>query len=271
MESISECRKLAEQVLTLSTELGRPVSSKDLLAWYRRHPEQRPLLLQAVGQQLFKAAQRKGVLAEPIHRIGVHGNLAYYAPEPGTYWSDAFHIFVVQERARRALKLAIPNYASALIGSEYEVFARNAAQGFLDEWEPKMTLLVSSKWQLASIFGQMLGAAKLLGSGGFIAEVPLDLFDRSGARLCLLAEIRNRRPDSCAERTNLNRHLVLLKWPQAEMFARHRPAFCEAQIRHYCGMKWPNSEIDFERAGAIYRCLAYGAYALPSTPKKGLF
>lgn len=268
MESISECRKLAEQVSTLSMELGRPVSSKDLLACYRRYPDRRPLLLQAVGQLLCKAAQRKGVLAEPIHRIGLHGNLAYYAPEPGMYWSDAFRIFVVQERARWALKLSIPNYASALIGSD---FARNAAQGFLDEWEPKMPLLISSKWRFASIFGHTLGAARLLGSGGFIAKVPLDLCDRSGARLCLLEEIRNRRPDSSAERTNLNRHLVLLKWPQAEMFARHRPSFRKRQIRHYCGMKWPNSENDLERAGAIYRCLAYGTYGLPSTPKKGLF
>ncbi len=101
----------------------------------------------------------------------------------------------------------IPNYASGVIGS--------------NEWETKMTLLVSSKLQSAPLFGKTLGAARPLGSGGFIAKVPLDLFDRYGARLCLLDEIRSRRPASCAERTNVYRHLVSLKWPQAEMFAGH--------------------------------------------------
>ena len=260
MDAPSECRKLISQVRMLCDILKRPISSKDLLIWYRKHPEQQPLLMQRIGQQLIKAAHRKGACADTICRIGLHGNLAYYAPETEQQWTEAFLLFIVQERAKSVLRLALPQQASVLIGTEYEKLARNALRGFFQEWSPMLALLAESKWKHCSDFTRLLSIADRLGSKEFV-PVSGELCNRSEARLFLLAESNKRRHDFRPDVSNTNRHLVRLKWPQSNYFKKHT-GFSKLQISHYCAEKWPVTMEEVEFSGAIFRCLGYGIYGL---------
>ena len=52
----SQKYRLVDSVRSLSEQLDRPISSKDLIVFWKENPEFRPLLTQAPGQILIKAA-----------------------------------------------------------------------------------------------------------------------------------------------------------------------------------------------------------------------
>ena len=86
----NESAEIRADVYRLCKRLGRPVSSKDLLRHYRSRPDSRPLVMQRLGQDAVKLSRRPGRTDMPLARIGVIGNLAFYAPQNSKIWRSAF-------------------------------------------------------------------------------------------------------------------------------------------------------------------------------------
>lgn len=253
-----QCKKLEADVGKLCQELRRPISSKDLLCYYKRNPEIRPLLFQALGQLLFKLARPKTEHSARIFRIGIIGNLAFYAPSMGEEWKTAFSIYAAQVAITQQCRFRLPAHASQLIATRFEHMARNALAGFLEEWCPVVEVCRGSHLPILDDMDELLSTARQHAAPRFCRIPPGSLVDRDTAAEILRAEYGRRTPLSNSEAMNVDRHLVHLKWPQSRLFCSSGDTFWADQVSVYCASRWPVTPAEHELARGLSLAMIYG-------------
>ena len=252
-------RRLLAEVERLCSVLDRPVCSKDLAQVFRTEPHRQPILLQALGQLLLKAARPLPAPARYLRRVGILGNVAFYAPDEDPSWWARLKLHFVKLRVNRAMKEQFPRRASILFGTPFEEIARNSLAGFLLEWES--TLGEADICDRVSLHGleTLLAQAKIAASRQFLAHAPADFVGREHAANLLRHEYGKRNKGVSAERQNVNRHLSRLKWPQSQLFKGIEVGrFSRLQIRSYVAEHWPRNVLLSDRFGSLCLCLRYG-------------
>ena len=249
----SQKSRLVDEVGLLSLELGRPVSSRDLLTRWKELPERRPLLTQCIGQLLIKASRPVKGDNPTLVQLGLIGNLAFYATTESPYWRTAFRHHEIAVRARIHVRWGIPEQAVYLLGTEHNALARNALSGFIAEWEP---VAADKSIGLPARIHDLLEIAKRETPCSFTGRCP-NLIGRTEAADVLLAEMRARDQLFC-ETANINRHLSRLAWPMCPLFAE--VGFWEFQVRQYCSATWPDANDDTIESKAASLCAIYGSF-----------
>lgn len=251
-------RRLLAEVERLCVMLDRPVCSKDLARAFCAEPDRQPILRQALGQVLIKAARPVLAPARSLHRVGILGNVAFYAPDEDPAWSVKLQQHFVCLQVSRAEKEQLPARASALFGTPFEGIARNALAGFMQEWSMLKGAAAPDRVSLEKL-DRLLRHAAVEASPKFVACVPFDLVRREQAASMLRREYATRNHAVAAERQNVNRHLARLKWPQSQLF-QQTPAgeFSVLQVRCYAAERWPQSIGLVEQFGSLSLCLRYG-------------
>ena len=249
----SQKSRLVDEVGLLSLELGRPVSSRDLLTRWKELPERRPLLTQCIGQLLIKASRPVKGDNPTLVQLGLIGNLAFYATTESPYWRTAFRHHEIAVRARIHVRWGIPEQAVYLLGTEHDAIARNALSGFIAEWEP---VAAEKSIVLPNRIHDLLEIAHKESPGAFCGNCP-NLIGRDEAADVLRAEMRARAPLFC-ESANINRHLSRLAWPMTTLFTG--TGFWEFQVRQYCTATWPDAYDDAITAKSASVCAIYGTF-----------
>jgi len=252
----SQKLRLLAEVEFLSEKLARPVSSRDLAALWHREPDRRPLLLQRIGQQLFKAARIRKTPTPRLHRIGILGNLAFYAVDDSPKWRDALSRHGTLVTLRRQARLQMPFHAVPLIGTPHDALARNALRGFLNEFEATVQSPGFKDFVEQTCWPEMIQAAREGAADSFAAIPPGDFVSRKMAASILGREYGKRYPFGVASRLSVGRHLVRLAWPQSALFKEK--GYSRAQIVAYCASRWPLEQDDLLLSRAVFLCLAYG-------------
>jgi hypothetical protein len=251
--------RLLAEVRRLCGILDRPVCSKDLEKVFRVNPERQLLLLQPLGQVLVKAARPLPVPAPYLHRIGVFGNVAFYAPDDDLSWFTKLDSHLLKLRVARAVQEQFPARAGILLDSPFQAIAQNALAGFIREWKPLQLRERLSDRVLLSRIKTLLEQATKCASAVFYKQSPRDFIDRTRAAALLRNEYATRNSDVAPERHNVNRHLSILKWPQSSIFAGdHVGLFSTLQLRCYAAARWPRCIKEFELAASLRVCLRYG-------------
>ena len=253
------CKKLEIDVDKLCHELRRPISSRDLLRYYKRNPEARPFLFQALGQLLFKLGRPKTEHSARIFRIGIIGNLAFYAPSEDEAWKAAFSIYSAQVAIAQQCRFRLPDYASRLIGSRFEPMARNALAGFLEEWCPVVGKCGGLHLPILDDMEELISIARQHAAPRFCRIPPGSLVDRGTAAQILRSEYGRRTPLSNCEAMNVDRHLVHLKWPQSRLFGSSGNMFWSDQVGVYCASRWPVAAAEHELARGLSLVMIYGS------------
>ena len=248
--AVSQKAVLIEEVTLLSKELQRPVCSKDLLERWQEKPDRRPLLAQAPGQLLIKAA-RPSMSGNPVlYRVGVIGNLVFYAADSSPRWQKALRKHEIFLRASVHAKWGIPEQAAFLLGTEFEASARNALAGFIAEWGP---IAAARTISLPNRIHELLETARSENPGDFRGQCP-QLISRGEAMGLILDELGKRKPFPSID-VNWNRYLSALHWPLSSLFTQ--TGYWEAQVRLYCAARWPIEE-DPIAERARWLCGVYG-------------
>jgi hypothetical protein len=205
----SEAKKLIAVIDLLCHQLERPASSNDLKSYFRSHPLAIPQLQQRPGQLLIKAARpyRRGT--NPLQKIGLIGNQAYYAVGPGS-WHKALEKHGRLQRMQAAAAWRLPEKAAPLLGTKHEQAARNALAGFALEWRK-----VAHEHQ--PLADQILEATAMAASV-FQLHAPDDLISRKEAQALLLKLVAKYDGRLRAKHFNLYRPLAFLRWPHSGLF-----------------------------------------------------
>ena len=248
---ISQKAVLINEVALLSNELSRPVSSKDLIARWGKYPDRRPILSQAIGQLLIKAARPNKGGYPVLYQVGIIGNLAFYAADQSSRWHPAFRQHEIALKARQHARWGIPEQAIFLLGIEDDSLAKNALSGFIAEWAP---IAADKTLSLPNRIHDLLEAARTENPGNFQGRCPT-LISRKDAIALIAAEMEARNP-FCSGSANYNRHLANLAWPMTSLFTQN--GYWDVQVRDYCASKWPTDE-DFLSSRARWLCGAYGS------------
>jgi len=248
--------RLLEEVGQLCESLGRPVSSKDLAAFWQREPDRRPLLLQRVGQLLIKASRVWKSPVPRLHRIGVLGNLGFYALDDSRKWHDALRLHKTRLALRRQCRMMMPFHAVYLIDTEHDGLARNAMRGFLLEFAEAAEDDAFRDWLERTRWPDMVRLAQTYAAGSFTGVPPTDFISRGKAAAMLRREYGRRYPFGVAPHLSVGRHLVRLAWPQSGLFKQG--GYSRAQVEAYCSARWPLEEDDPNLSRAVFLCMAYG-------------
>jgi len=249
---------LIEQVTSLCRKFDRPVSSKDLLQLWKQEPSTRPALLQAPGQLLIKAARDRPEGWGQIYRIGLIGNLCFYAPEETNHWKDMFDRHLKLSRLRVAQRRRVPDWALTLIDGHYMSLAQNSLAGWLHEYTPLLRDHSLSSWLSDSDLPRQVEIATEFASKTFIPCPPSGMIARNLAQSLLLALHRKRTLPLDPGRLSVNRHLAKLKWPRSGLFTQ--TGFSSQELHLYARSKWPYENENPLEARAVLECLAYGIH-----------
>ncbi len=252
----SQKYRLVDSVRSLCEQLNRPISSKDLIAYWREHPEFRPLLTQAPGQILIKAARPSHDTIPRIYRVGIIGNLAFYAAEESSHWHQRLEVHRSILRVKWHNRVQIPWHAQMLLGSEHHAVGFSALTGFLAEWRLYYRNSESESYGHATHFGQMLAFSEKTVGDTKWQKSPDALVSRQSAEYLLRAEYEMRVPFASGESISVNKHLVRLAWPISPLFSE--TGFLLSQVKHYCKARWPMEGDDPETSKSLWRCMCYG-------------
>jgi hypothetical protein len=250
---VSQKVRLVEEVARLCNALGRPVSSRDLAKVWASDPERRPLLLQRPGQLLIKAT-RPCESSPSIRRVGLIGNLAFYAANSDPKWDRAFHLHSIHLRMKQHVKWGVPQQALYLLGTEHECVARNALSGFMAEWDACMDDADVLAIAVKTGFVKMLELARNQNPTPFAGKCPPLSIPVAAEKIIRAACAAYREDESI--RLNVNRHLARLSWPKVSFFTRG--GFWLRQVRAYCHAQWPLGDGDPIEQRALSICMFYG-------------
>ena len=253
MRSLSQKSRLVSEVERLCAELKRPVSSRDLAKCWTKEPDRRPLLLQRPGQILIKAA-RSCENSTVIRKVGVIGNLAFYAPNSDPFWDEAFRLHGIRLRMKQHCKWGVPQQAIYLFGTEHDRYAENALAGFVAEWEPLVADSCVLKISIETGFVKMLDLAQKQTPMAFTGVCP-KLHGSMRAEKLVRAACAAYRGDD-AKHLNVNRHLARLSWPKTSVF--QNSGFWLEQVSAYCRAQWPAGDHDPTEQRALFICMFYG-------------
>lgn len=255
----SGVREIVDDVGYLCNQLQRPVCSKDLAAYYKSNPGERPNMMQAFGQLLLKATYMRKRASPTLQKIGQAGNCSYYALEASPKWHEALRVHALKIRVSAQITLATPTVAQVLFESNYSVFARNAMAGYVREYLPILSDTALAGWRKLSSLNKLVRLAEQYASNGWRLLPPTDLIARENAAALIRREYAKRNPHAEASGHNVNRHLALLHWPQSHLFrANEQLVYSEAQLLAYCAARWPADMEERLVNAALWRCLAYG-------------
>jgi len=258
MESTQFDRLLADIVM-LCGKLKRPISSKDLLRYYRQFPESRPLLLQRLGQVLIKMARVRGKsYSARIQKIGIIGNLAFYAPDDTEEMRRAFALYNTQVALAEQCRFRLPDYAVRLLGTRFEGMARNALAGFVEEWGPAVAKYQRYSSDTLDEMHGLLATARKYAASEFVRVVPENLISRADAAGILREEYQRRSHGTDTSTMNVGRHLVHLSWPQSRLFHPLPNLFWADQVKAYCASRWPVSPVEHELGRGLSLVMIYG-------------
>lgn len=250
--------RLAELVHKLCKQLGRPVSSRDLLHYFRNDPDSRPLLFQRPGQLLFKLAQRKHRMPMLIHRIGIISNLAFYAPTGEERWVEAFHAYRDSFLLKEQIYFRMPEHITRLMGTRFEALGRNALAGFIAEFEPLHKQCGNFNREVADDFSILLEQAKSLAYLEFILTLPEKLISRASATELLSKSYASRMQMTTLAPMSAGRHLVHLQWPQSSFLGEPSGHYWEDQVVTYCASRWPINNAESSLARGLSLAMRYG-------------
>jgi hypothetical protein len=222
-----ETGKLSSVVSLLCQKLGRPVCSKDLKAYFSKHPDEIPQLQQRLGQILIKAARPHRRGDNPLKKIGLIGNQAYYAVGVGN-WAASINAHKVQLRIEKVVLWRLPETLTCLLGTKFEAAARNALAGFVKEWS-------------ATDFpplAEQVAEARRIASPKFQLHLPKDLIGRKEAKALLLKLVAKHDGKLRAQHFNPDRPLAFLCWPQSSIF-KEQPelTYSKSQIQAFTSWK----------------------------------
>jgi len=248
---LSEKVRLVAEVERLCAELKRPVSSRDLAKSWAKVPDRRPLLLQRPGQLLIKAA-RPFEGSAYLCKIGVVGNLAFYAIDSSPQWSEALRLHSIRLRMKQHCKWGVPQQAAYLFGTKYEAYATNALAGYRAEWDS----LDASAQRIAieTGFVKMLDIARTQGPAKFSGKCP-PLSVAKKAETILRGHCKSQRETDAAH-LSANRHLARLSWPKIPLFSKR--GFWMDQVTAYSRSRWPGDCDDPIEQRALFICMFYG-------------
>jgi len=269
MRGPSESAKLIVVVHRLCDRLQRPVSSKDLLQFFREDPELRPLLFQRPGQLLFKLSKRKTKTTAQIYKIGIISNLAFYAPDCSQKWIEAFDALLATYEIAEQCHLRMPEHTVRLIGTRFDGFARNALSGFVQEFEMVYLRQRVSSSEIVAEFSGLLDLVKQYAAESFVLIAPEKLISRVRAGQIISEEYHSRMQITDPYEINLNRHLVHLKWPQTPFCGPPSRLFWEDQIFAYCASRWPVNAAESTMGKGISLAMRYGMGPSGSSRKLG--
>lgn len=248
-------RRLAETVRLLAKQLERPVCSTDLRTFYRKNPAEHPLLIQALGQLLFKASRPPP--APVIVPIGLIGKFAYYAPDANPRWTERLEIHRLQAKAGREIEEDLPRSVGLLLDSPLHAIAANALAGFTDDWaacadDPRM-----AGWDRIDELRELVALAQAGRAAQFRWDPPTDLLARKAAEKHLQREYQGRADAEHA--LSLYRHLAALAW-LSERFAgpSGKARFSRVQIKCYAESRWGWDALQKEQARSLVLALRYG-------------
>jgi len=254
MKSLSQKTRLVQEVDRLCRLLKRPVSSRDLARVWAAEPDRRPLLLQRPGQILLKAA-RPCEGAPGLRKVGIIGNLAFYATDDDPVWDRAFYLHSIHLRMKMHVKWGVPQQAMYLLGTEHESIAQNALSGFMAEWSPVMRDSDAQQIAVKTAFVRLLDVARKQNPSPFMGTCP-PLADSVSAEKLIHAACSAYREDEFT-RLNVNRHLARLSWPKVKLFQEN--GFWLNQVIAHCRAQWPFEDHDPIEQRAISICMFYGA------------
>jgi len=158
---------------------------------------------------LIKAARPYRRSTNPLHKIGLIGNQAYYAVGAGPWHTTlGQHGRLLRMQAVAAWRLS--EHVAPLLGTRYEQAARNAMAGFVQEWS-------ESAHEYHPLADQVL-QAKDMAASVFHLHKPDDLISRKEARRLLLKLVAKYDGKLRAKHFNPNRPLAFLCWPQSNLF-----------------------------------------------------
>jgi hypothetical protein len=251
--------RLLADIVMLCGKLKRPVSSKDLLRYYRQFPDSRPLLLQRLGQVLFKMARvRSKTFSARIQKIGIIGNLAFYAPDYTEEMRSAFALYSTQVALAEQCRYRLPDYAVRLIGTRFEGMARNALAGFVEDWSPLVAQCNGFSSATLDEMHGLLATSRKYAASEFIRVVPENLISRADAAGILREEYQRRSHGTDTSTMNVGRHLVHLSWPQSRLFPPLPNLFWADQVKAYCASRWPVTSAEHELGRGLSLVMIYG-------------
>jgi hypothetical protein len=118
----------------------------------------------------------------------------------------------------------LPETLQPFLGTKVEAAARNALAGFVKEW---------SHATLPALADQIEEARELAASS-FRLHLPSDLIGRKEARALLLKLVGKHQGKLRSRHFNPNRPLVLLHWPQSQLFQQPAAlAYSKEQINAF--------------------------------------
>jgi len=252
----SHTSKLIRLVHMLCGRLHRPVSSKDLLSYFREDPELRPLLFQRPGQLLLKLSKQKKRFGSGIYPIGIISNVAFYAPDRNQCWLAAFEAHRDLHRLEEQCCLRMPEHTTRLIGTRFDAFARNALAGFVEEFESMYQRNSPSESVLE--FPALLIIAKRHATDAFVLSPPEKLISRETAGEILSKEYTKRMQIGDPIGISCGRHLVHLKWPQSSFCGDASGLFWKEQVYAYCASRWPVNVAERSLGRGISLAMRYG-------------
>lgn len=216
----------------------------------------RPILLQAVGQTLIKATRKAPDGWGRVRKIGIIGNLAYYAMDAGLAWRRALDVHRARLGLQKAIREEMPVLAQNLLDTPFADVARNALAGWHQEWVTGIRQFP----QLAKAFTLRLSPLAGIAEENMASKyIPVPLgnpLTRQEAESLLRAEYSQRQEWANGERLSPNKHLVRLKHPRSALLPTL--GFFEAEVRLYCQARWPIGEDDQTEAKSLLAVLAYG-------------
>ena len=259
--------RLLEAARDLCHKLDRPVCSKDLLTYFREKPDAQPLFLQPLGQVLSKVSRPLPSPAPFLRRVGIVGNMSFYAPDLEPVWTGKLEAYSLRCTLQTLINERMPERALSLIDTRFAAVACNALAGFVKQWQPTLDTEVAREWEQRSELLAAVDLAQTYATRAFRVRAPEDFVRRPDAATLLRKDYRMRMPGVDADRQNVNRHLVRLQWPQSHFFAgEYRGLFSRLQLRCYAAARWPLSIEGADIAQALVFCLGYGTHGLPSGP-----
>jgi hypothetical protein len=254
----SQTIKLIGLVHQLCDQLHRPVSSRDLLYFFRNDPTVRPLLFQRPGQLLFKLSRQKKRFGVGIHHVGIISNLAFYSPTSGRHWIEAFEAHRDLYQLGEQCHLRMPEHTLCLLGTRFDAFARNALAGFILEFEPVYERQRKTNSEIVTDFSGLLAMAKQHAAESFVLTPPEKLITRAAAGRILAEEYARRLQIDSPVTMSTGRHLVHLKWPQASFLGEATQLFWEEQVYAYCASRWPVNAAEQKLGRGISLAMRYG-------------
>jgi hypothetical protein len=231
-------RRLVQAVRKLSDALDRPVSGRDLELHFRANSQERPELMQSLGQQLLKTS-RPFDLVERVYQVGIVGSRGYYAADRDPAWKSKLAKHDAEMRLTRAIQEDLPSKVAILLHGSKDGLARNALAGWCQEMTELLRVAVDpARTARAKV---VLKAARQETAPSFAGEAPSDLISRSETIRLLADEMCQRAPYLLGVRVNFNRFTAGWAWPQSRLFARPLGPLVHSrtQVTLLAGVLWP--------------------------------